>query len=88
MGQSPILSIIHSVTIGTLLSFNGGNNGHELENVTCKQILIQKLFTPARFFCSKVNVLKKILLYAQESQEKLFKIYHCDFFTTDKTPQM
>ena len=26
MGRSPILSIIHSVTIGTLLSFNGGKN--------------------------------------------------------------
>ena len=28
MGLSPILSIIHTVTIGTMLNFNGGNNIH------------------------------------------------------------
>ena len=28
MGLSPILSIIHAVTIDTMLNFNGGNNGH------------------------------------------------------------
>ena len=34
---SPILSIIHTVTIGTMLNFNGCNNGHGVKNVTCKQ---------------------------------------------------
>ena len=34
MGPSPILSIIHTVTIGTMLNFTGGNNGHGLKNVT------------------------------------------------------
>ena len=38
MGLSPILSIIHAVTINTMLNFNGGNNGHGLKNVTYKQI--------------------------------------------------
>ena len=28
MRLSPIPSIIHIVTIGTMLNFNGGNNGH------------------------------------------------------------
>ena len=29
MGPSPILSIIYTVTIGTMLNFNGGNNEHD-----------------------------------------------------------
>ena len=33
---SPILSIPHTVTIGTMLYFNGGNKGHGLKNVACK----------------------------------------------------
>ena len=36
-GQSPILSVILTITIGTMLNFNGGNNGHGLKNITCKQ---------------------------------------------------
>ena len=39
MGPLPILSIIHTITIGTMLNFNGGNNGHLLENVMRQQIL-------------------------------------------------
>ena len=39
MGLSPILSIIHTVTIGSMLNFNGGNNGLGQKNVTCKQTL-------------------------------------------------
>ena len=39
MAPSSILSIIHTVTIGTMLNFNGGNKGHGLKNVTCKQTL-------------------------------------------------
>ena len=31
------MSIIHMVIIATMLNFNGGNNGHGLKNVTCKQ---------------------------------------------------
>ena len=34
-----ILSIIHTTTIDTMLNFNGGNEGHVLKNVTCKQTL-------------------------------------------------
>ena len=30
LGASPILSIIHTVTIGTMLNNDGGNNGHRL----------------------------------------------------------
>ena len=41
MDPSPILSVIHAITIGItisiMLNFNGGNNGHELQYVTCKQ---------------------------------------------------
>ena len=39
MSPSPILSVIHRVTIGTMLNFNGDNNGHGLKNVTSKQTL-------------------------------------------------
>ena len=39
MGPLPVLSIIHTITIGTMLNFNGGNNGHWLENVMRQQIL-------------------------------------------------
>ena len=28
MGPLPILLITHIITIGTILNFNGGNNGH------------------------------------------------------------
>ena len=31
MGPSPILSTIHTITFGTILNFNNGNNGHELK---------------------------------------------------------
>ena len=33
----PVLSIIHAVTIGTMLNINSGNNGYGLKNFTCKQ---------------------------------------------------
>ena len=39
MGSSPILSVIHNVTIGTMLNNNGGKSGHGLKNVKCKQTL-------------------------------------------------
>ena len=39
MGLSPILLLIHTVTIITMLNNNGGNNGNGLNNVTCKQTL-------------------------------------------------
>ena len=42
MGLSPILFVIHTVTIGIMVNFNGGNNGHGLKNVTCKQTLFSK----------------------------------------------
>ena len=31
MGPSPIPSVIHTGTIGTVFSFNSGNNGHGLK---------------------------------------------------------
>ena len=37
MGPSPILSVIHTVTIGTVFNFNSDNNGHGLNNVMYKQ---------------------------------------------------
>ena len=39
MDPSPILSVIHIVSIGTMLNNNGGNNGKGLKNITCKQTL-------------------------------------------------
>ena len=33
MGLSPILSVIHTVTIETMLNVNSGNNGHGLKRV-------------------------------------------------------
>ena len=38
MGPLPILSVIHIVTINTMLNFNGVNNRNGLKNVKCKQI--------------------------------------------------
>ena len=32
---------LFTFTIGTMLNFNDGNNGHGLKNVTCKQTLLQ-----------------------------------------------
>ena len=37
MDLSPILSVIHTVAIDTVLNSNGGNNGHGLKTVTCRQ---------------------------------------------------
>ena len=34
MGPSPILTVIHTENISTMLNSNGDNNGHELKNVT------------------------------------------------------
>ena len=39
MAPSTILSIIHTVTIGAMPNFNGGNNGHGLKRVTFEQTL-------------------------------------------------
>ena len=33
MGPSPILSVIHTIPIGTVLNCNGGSNGHRLKNL-------------------------------------------------------
>ena len=45
MDPSPILSVIHTVTIGTMLNNNGGNNGYGLKkSVACKQTYILKLY--------------------------------------------
>ena len=37
MGLSPILSIIHTVSISTMLNVNNGNNGHGLKSLLCKK---------------------------------------------------
>ena len=37
IGPSPILLIINTITIGTMLNNNSSNIGHGLQNVTCKQ---------------------------------------------------
>ena len=39
MGPSLILSIIHNITIGTMLNFNSGNNVNGPKDVRCKQTL-------------------------------------------------
>ena len=43
MGPSPILSITHTVTIGTMPNFSGGNKAHGLKNVMCKQTFNQSI---------------------------------------------
>ena len=43
MGPSPFLYVVHTITIGTMLNFNGGNNEHRLKNLTCKETLMQRL---------------------------------------------
>ena len=37
MGLSPILSVVYTIIIGTMLNFNTGNSGHGRKKVTCKQ---------------------------------------------------
>ena len=39
MGPSNILSVIHTITVGKILDFNGGKNRHGIKNVTCEQTL-------------------------------------------------
>ena len=39
MGLSPILAVIHAVTIGTVLNLKGYNNRYGPKNVTCEQTL-------------------------------------------------
>ena len=39
MGPSPNLSVIRTVTFGTMLNLNGSNSAHGLKTVTCKQTL-------------------------------------------------
>ena len=39
MFPSPILSVIHTITIGTMLNINSGNSGRRLKTVTRKQTL-------------------------------------------------
>ena len=39
MGPSSILSVIHTITIGTMLSVNGGKKRTLAKNVTCKETL-------------------------------------------------
>ena len=36
---SPILSVLHTITIGTILNFNGGNNGHKLKTLHVNRTL-------------------------------------------------
>ena len=45
IGVSPILSVIDTVTTNPMLDVDGGNNWHELKNVTCKQTKIKLTVT-------------------------------------------
>ena len=49
MGPSPVLSIIHIITIGTMLNFNGGNNGHGLKKHYVKRDLHTKYQEQQRY---------------------------------------
>ena len=49
MDPSLILSVIHTITIGTMLNFNGGNNGYGLKYVTCKPTFTLNLFQVITF---------------------------------------
>ena len=39
VGQSPVLAIIHTITIGTMLNFNDGNNVQWLNNVALDRMV-------------------------------------------------
>ena len=39
------MSINHTVTIGTMLNFNGGNNRHRLKDVACKQTFMTHFYS-------------------------------------------
>ena len=55
MGLSPILSVIHIVTIGTMLNNKGGKTD-TLKNVTCKQTLTVLLDNACRSVCLVTDV--------------------------------
>ena len=50
MGQSLILSFIHTDTIGTVLKFNGGNNGYQLKMFHTNRPLLVKSFQISKFY--------------------------------------
>ena len=56
MGPSSILSVIHIITIETMLNNNHGNNCHGLKNVKCKQTFTLFNFTELIAIVTKVNV--------------------------------
>ena len=43
-------NIVHAITVDTMLNFDGGNNGHGLELVTCKQTFMFKFLREKEFF--------------------------------------
>ena len=43
--MSPILSTIHTISIGTMLNFNGGKNGQGLKNVTFRVVNVIMAYT-------------------------------------------
>ena len=63
MGPSPILSVVHTVTVGTMLNLNGGNNGHMLKNVTCEHTFIPQ---DVDILVSRVALLWKCFLWSSD----------------------
>ena len=71
MGPSTILSVIHIISIGTMLNFNGNNNGHGLKNVTCKETCrIQRIFE--EFACNLFCLILVLKLKALPQNIDLF----------------
>ena len=52
MGPSPILFAIHSISIGIMLNFNGGNNGHGLKRFRVNRPLVLRRKTNSYSFLS------------------------------------
>ena len=69
MGDGSILSVILTVTIGTVLNFSGGNNGPGLKNVISK--LSQKFPTHVDLLPPNVNYILtstlQLLLLGEDS---------------------
>ena len=58
-GPPPILSIVHTVTIGTMLHFDCRSNWHGLKNVTCKQTLMNSALVKIDYLSGNLKNKKK-----------------------------
>ena len=78
MGPSPNLSIIHTVTIGTMLNNNGGNTGHGLKTLHANRHLRLSKISEAKVY----SCMYPDFLWKERSNHELKEIYQiCAIFS-------